>query len=248
MEAASPVKSAARVVEAKKVEPQVLAVTGGGLLVISGFLLWHELAVQAEVLMVVAAGVAAVMALMLSRAKVQLVGPATLLGATAAGALWYGINREPLLLLGLGLIFAASLGAAIWDRARPEVESSVGRWHRLLSWQGVALAGLGLSFAVYFHIFDGSDLGFHDFLARRSILSLTWLMAGVALVLFGRSRRANEIRDAGFLVLAAAVGKLVLYDTTHLSGWLRIGTLAAAGVALMGASVVARRLITTERN
>jgi hypothetical protein len=62
------------------------------------------------------------------------------------------------------------------------------------------------------------------------------------LVLHGRSRRATEIRDAGFLVLAAAVAKLLVYDTTHLDGLLRVGALAVGGAVLLASAAMVRRL------
>jgi len=64
----------------------------------------------------------------------------------------------------------------------------------------------------------------------------------VGLVLWGRGRRATEVRDAGFLVVAAAVAKLLCYDATHLDGALRIGALAAGGVLLVASAVWVRRL------
>lgn len=240
------VRSAARLNETHKKEPKVLGVLGAGLLLMAGFLLWQELAVQAEVLMVVGSGAMAVVAVLLSRNKAQLIGPLALLATSGAAGIWFLINREPVLLLALGLAFGAALLTALWDRARRELETPNSRWHRLVSWQAVAASGLVFSFATYFQLFDASDLVSPHFAARRSILSLAWLVAGIGLVLFGRSRKASEIRDAGFLVLAAAVGKLVFYDTAHLHGWLRIGTLAVAGTALVGASLVARRLVGQE--
>jgi hypothetical protein len=50
------------------------------------------------------------------------------------------------------------------------------------------------------------------------------------------------MRDSGFLVVAAAVSKLLIYDTTHLDGLLRVGALAVAGVLLLGSAAAVRRL------
>jgi hypothetical protein len=238
----TPATNEAPKVAVEKVETQVMGVAGAGLLALAGLFLWQELQVRAEVLLVLGATVAAVSAAVLHRFKIQLIGPAVLLGATGLGALWYGATREPLLLAGLGVAFVAALGLAVLDRRAPAVESPVSRWHRLLSWHGVALSGLVTSCAVYFHIFDASDLSLQGFVARRALFSGTWLLAGVGLVLFGRAQRATEMRDSGFLVLAAAVSKLLIYDTTHLDGLLRVGTLAAAGAVLLGSAAVVRRL------
>jgi hypothetical protein len=237
----------ARAAPVAKVETQVMGVAGAGLMLLAGFFLWRELQVRAEVLLVLGAAVAAVAATVLRRLKVQLMGPVLLLIATGGGALWYGATREPLLLAGLVVAFAAALVLAVLDRRTPPLESSLDRWHRLLSWHGVGVAGLVTSFSVYFQVFDASDLSLQDFVARRAILSLGWLLSGVGLVLFGRASRATELRDAGFLVLAAAVSKLLIYDTTHLDGLLRVGALAVAGVVLLGSAAVVRRLNTGAR-
>ena len=61
-------------------------------------------------------------------------------------------------------------------------------------------------------------------------------------VLWGRKKGETAIRDAGFLFLAASVGKAALYDTTHLDGMLRVGLLAVAGVVLLGSGAVATRI------
>ena len=229
-------------VPVEKVETQVMGVAGAGLMLLAGFFLWRELQVRAELLLVLGATVAAVSAVVLRKLKIQLIGPVVLLGATGLGALWYGATREPLLLAGLVVAFVAALALAVLDRRAPAVESGVSRWHRMLSWHGVALAGLVTSFSVYFQIFDASDLSLQDFVARRAILTLGWLVAGVGLVLLGRAQRATEMRDSGFLVVAAAVSKLLIYDTTHLDGLLRVGALAVAGVVLLGSAAAVRRL------
>jgi hypothetical protein len=77
---------------------------------------------------------------------------------------------------------------------------------------------------------------------RRAVLTMLWLSAGVVGVLFGRSRSAPEVRDAGFLLIAAATVKLVTFDTTHLQGGLRIGLLVVASTVLFAASAIAKRI------
>ncbi len=240
----------ARRPEVAKIEGQVMGFAGAGLLGLAAIFLWRELQVRAEVLLVVGTIAAAVGAEVLRRVKLPVLGPVVLLGATAAGAAWYGATREPMLLVGLAVAFGASLVMALLDRRTPPAvgESHRDRLHRMLSWHGLALSGLVTSLAVYFQVFDASDLSLQDFVARRAILSLTWLLAGVALVLFGRARRATEVRDAGFVVLAAAVTKLLLYDTSHLDGFLRIGALAAGGAVLLGSAVLVRRLNAAVRS
>ncbi len=236
------VRSAARVMETQKVEPRVLGAAGGLLVALAAIFAWQELHLPAEGTMVLGAAVAAGAAAVLARLRLLLLGPVLLLGGTAAGGLWYGATREPLLLVGLGVLFAASVVLAVWERRHPAPESGLSRWHRLLSWHGVALGGLATSFAAYFHVFDASDLAPADFVARRALLSLAWLLSGVGLVLGGRRAGATEVRDAGFVLVAAAVSKVLVYDTTHLDGLLRVATLAVGGLVLLLAAAGVRRV------
>ena len=132
------------------------------------------------------------------------------------------------------------------NRLRAEVQAeavTVARtWHRtearedkvqaVLLWYGLAAATLAASWAFYFHFFT---LGFAaDDLARRLVLTLGWLAAGVGLVMYGRLRGESVIRDAGFAFIAVALGKALAYDTTHLSGTLRVACFAGAGALMLG--------------
>lgn len=228
--------------EAARLESRVLGIAGAILLGLAGFFAWRELQVQAEVLLIVGAAAAAIGAFVARRARVPLLGPALLLGATVLGAGWYGATREPILLGGVLLSFAAAVGFAVKGQPGLKPGSSAERWHRFLSWHGVAVSGLLASLAVYFQLFDASDLELQGFVARRAVLSLGWLVAGVLLVIAGRSRRATEIRDSGFVFVAAALSKLVAYDILHLEGAMRIGTLALGGAVLLAAAAQLRRV------
>lgn len=238
----SDAKGPKRVAETHKVEPVVLGMGGGVLLLLSSVFLWQELALRSEAAMLLVAAGAVAAALGLGRARVPMAGPLVLLGATGVAGLWYGATREPMLLGALLTLFVGTLAAIVVQRFRSSVESQTERRHRLLSWQAVAISGLGASFATYFHIFDASDLNLQHFVARRAVLTFFWLLSGVVMVLLGRGKQAPEIRDAGFLVLAASMGKLLIYDTTHLDGFLRIGALGIAGLVLLASAHIARAL------
>jgi hypothetical protein len=229
-----------RVVEAQRSEPAVLGVLGALLLAIAGFFGWQELHVQTEMLMVLAAATVAAGAWFASGKRVEALGPLMLLATGVIAGSWYGATKEPVLIAGMGIVFAAALAQAIWTgRLHPKLS----KVHRMVSWHTVAATGLFASFAAYFQLFDGNEgHDFHTFLARRAVLTLSWLLSGVAMVLLGRKRLLPEVRDAGFLILAAAVGKLLLYDSTHLDGGLRIGTLVVGGITLVVASQLARKL------
>jgi Predicted membrane protein (DUF2339) len=229
--------------EVEKLEPKVLGVAGIGLLGLALFFGWKELQVQPEALLLVGTAAAAVAAAALKHFKIPSLGPVLLIASTAIGALWYGATREPMLLWGLGAAFAAStLYAVMGLKGRAALSTPSLRLHHLLSWHGVALSGLAASFAVYFQVFDAQANPWQDFVARRALFSLLWLLSGVGLVVWGRAQKATEVRDAGFVVLAAGVVKLVTYDSTHLDGVLRVGALAVAGSVLMAAAGLLRRL------
>jgi uncharacterized membrane protein len=76
------------------------------------------------------------------------------------------------------------------------------------------------------------------------VLTLGWLVTGVALVLHGRKRGEGVIRDAGFAFIAIALGKALAYDTTHLSGTLRVAGLAGAGLLMLGGAWLSTRSST----
>ena len=236
-------ESNARVMETKKSEPMVLGVVGALLLGLAGFFVWQELHVATEVVVVAAAIAAAAIAWFAAKKGYTVVGPLTLGAVTAAAGAWYGATKEPVLLAALGVGFLASLVLAIALRQRQRLDSATDKFHRMVSWLGLGASGLVTSFAVYFQIFNATEIaGLEDFVARRAILSLFWLLSGTALVLVGRQRGANEIRDAGFLVLAASVAKLMFYDTTHLDGAIRIAALAVGGLVLVAASFISRHV------
>lgn len=222
-------------------EMKVLGIAGGGLLALALFFLWREL--QVPLLMVLLAGtaVAALVAGLLLKFKVPIVGPLVLLGALVGAGMAYGASREPIALAALGVVFVASLVFAGLGFASQTPGSTAARVHRLLSWHGAAVAGLVTTLALYFHLFDASDLGLQGFVARRALLSLLWLSSGAAMVLLGRKQGATEIRDAGFLVLGVAMVKMLLFDTTHLDGFTRVASLAVGGLLLLASAVIVRR-------
>ena len=243
MELETNVRSAERVVETQKSEPMVLRAVGALLLGLAGFFVWQEMHLQSEVLVVVGAAVAAAIAWFAARKDLTLIGPFSLAAVSGVAGTWYAASKEPVLLIAMGVAFVASLVCAIATLSRVRLDSASARFHRMVSWIGLGASGLITSFAAYFQIFDASEsAGMEDFVARRAILSLFWLLSGTALILLGRLRKANEIRDAGFLVLAASVGKLMLYDTTHLDGAIRIAALAIGGFVLVAASFISRRV------
>lgn len=235
-----------RVVTTKRLEPHVLGTLGALVTALAAYFAWQELHLGAEVLLVVGMVAVAAAAWLLKRANKLLVGPVAMVVGTFVAGGWYFATREPMVLVALAVGFVVSVALAWWERAKPSGESSDEKWHRLITWHGLATSGLVTSLASYFFIFDASDFELQHFIVRRAALTMAWLCIGVVGVLYGRSKGAPEIRDAGFLSIAAAVGKILIYDTSHLDGGLRIGLLALSGALLLVSAVAAQRINRTE--
>jgi hypothetical protein len=94
--------------------------------------------------------------------------------------------------------------------------------------------------AAYFQLFHASELGDENFLARRVILTIGWLIPGLALVVKGTRHEDRTFQATGVVLTAAALGKLLMYDTVQLEGVLRIASYGLAGVL----TLVAGQLLT----
>ena len=213
-----------------KWDVRVLAVAGAGMMALAGVFLWRDLQVPHELLLAVAAVLASAVALAEVPRHRPLVGPIALLLTGLMGGLWYAATKSGLLLPGLGLTVLAS--AVTVARTWRRTEAREDKVQAFLLWYGLTAAVLAASWAFYFHFFT---LGFAaDDLGRRLVLTLGWLAAGVGLVVYGRRRGESVIRDVGFAFIAVALGKALAYDTTHLSGTLRVACFAGAGALMLG--------------
>jgi uncharacterized membrane protein len=213
---------------------------GGVLLAVTALLIWKEAAMEAVMLLLGASAATLVGSIWLERKKTPVIGPLVTLGAAFVGAGWYGATRDPMVLGALGLSFTTFLGLAWHHRDRTRVPST--KLHRALTFQGVAWSGLALSLASDFHLFHGSELLDEHFLARRVILTVAWLVAGLGFLVLGSKREDGPVQGAGSVLMVASLSKLLLYDTTHLDGVLRIAAFAAAGGLLMlGGNLLTRK-------
>lgn len=220
-----------------KWDVKVLGGVGGGLLMLAVVFLWRDLQVPRELLLAVAAVGAAGLAFLHVPHTRGLMGPVTVLACAVAGGLWYAATKEGLLLVGLALTLAVATTLVLRWGLQPGAEQD--RVRDVLIWFGLSAAAIAASWAFYFHFLT---LGIaEDNVARRLVLTLGWLVAGVALVLTARQRGMPVMRDAGFVFVAIAVGKALLYDTMNLHGSLRVVGLAAAGVLMVGAALLSSR-------
>jgi uncharacterized membrane protein len=79
------------------------------------------------------------------------------------------------------------------------------------------------------------------FTAGHALVTVSW--AAVALVLLARGVRRPALRIAGMVLVAAAVGKLVLFDLVALDGLARVGAFLGAGLVLLAAGTRYARLV-----
>jgi uncharacterized membrane protein len=220
-----------------KVDLRVLSITGAVLFTMAGVFLWREMEVPFSALPAAMAVVIAGISMSRLDRKMPLVAPIFMVLLVLGVGGWYAMLRDPILLAPLGVCLVASLGMVAReprDASTPEEQV-----RRIAVWYGMVLAALAATWATYFELvtlrFPGDE-------ARRMLLTGAWMVVGVALVVGARWRDRPAARDAGFAFLAAGVGKLVLYDTSHLYGMVRIVELAAAGAVLLGAALLASRL------
>ncbi|NMO19323.1 DUF2339 domain-containing protein [Pyxidicoccus fallax] len=227
-----------------KWDVKVLGSVGAGLLAMAAVFLWRDLQVPRELLLTVAACVAAGLALVRIPMTRGLLGPIAVLTCAVAGGLWYGATKQELLLVGLAVTLAVSVVTLL--RSRPGPGEAPDRVRDVLSWYGLTTAAIAASWSFYFHYLT---LGIaEDNVARRLVLTLGWLVVGVALVLTGRQRGTPVMRDAGFAFVAIAVGKALLYDTMNLHGTLRVAGLAVAGALMLGAAWLTSRAPAASRS
>ncbi|QSQ19602.1 DUF2339 domain-containing protein [Pyxidicoccus parkwayensis] len=220
-----------------KWDVKVLGGVGGGLLALAVVFLWSDLQVPREWLLAVAAVGAAGLAFVDVPRTRGLLGPIAVLACSAAGGLWYAATKQEALLVGLALTLGVA-AITVWRAGARAAEASE-RVRNVVVWYGFTAAAVAASWAFYFHFLT---LGIaEDNVARRLVLTLGWLVVGVALVLTARQRGTPVMRDAGFGFVAIAVGKALLYDTVNLHGSLRVAGLAAAGALLVGAALLSSR-------
>jgi uncharacterized membrane protein len=79
------------------------------------------------------------------------------------------------------------------------------------------------------------------FLAGHALVTVSWTVA--ALVLLARGITRPALRAAGAVLVAAAVGKLVLFDLLALDGLARVAAFLGAGLVLLAAGHRYARLV-----
>jgi hypothetical protein len=75
------------------------------------------------------------------------------------------------------------------------------------------------------------------FVIRRLIFTVFLLAIGIALTLLSRRKSPILLGVSGLIYMLVAIGKALLYDTTHLEGIQRIGVFLIGGLLLVAAAL-----------
>ena len=224
-------------------DSRVLQFAGLGLLALAAVFGWQELELQGVLIAVVASGVATLISAQKLEGAMRWLAPALLFVTAMASAMTWLAFKVPLLLLGVVLPVLSAFWVAVrLMRSRQPVVPGPMREFPLrvpefLTWQTLGIGLMAITGGAYFHLMTMQV----DDIARRLVLTLVWTVLGIGTVVLGRKTNDTAPRDAGFVVLAAAVLKATLYDTTHLFGTLRIGVLVAVGALLLIGSQFLKR-------
>jgi len=140
----------------------------------------------------------------------------------------------------LALLAVGSIASVAVNERRVDWSPSSVRTTRL-AWYAAGTSFIVATGAFYVHFFT---LGFADESpARRLIPTISWLAVGLALWIAAPRRDAAPGR-VGVALVAIALLKALIYDSTHLQGPLRVTVFAAVGALLLAG---ARLVIPRER-
>jgi hypothetical protein len=207
----------------------LLAAGGAGFLALAAIFLVRDLALPPEMLMGAAALLAAIAAV-LGRRRWPAVGPGALLGVALAGGAWYAAVKSPALLPALGIAAAASIAVVAMHERHAGVTPPVSTLAGPLAWYAAGASFLIASAAFYFQFLTIGVAS--DMLARRLILTIAWLAIGLGLLIAAR-RPTTPPGRVGVALIAVALLKALVYDSTHLWGPLRVTVFAAVGALLL---------------
>jgi hypothetical protein len=107
---------------------------------------------------------------------------------------------------------------------------------------GVLYSGAGLVLTACLLV-EPAEVGF---LAGQALITVSWMSVAFPLLL--RGIRSLPCRVAGFVLVAVALSKLVLFDLAALTGLARVAAFLGAGLVLLAGGVTYTRLLSRTRS
>lgn len=222
--------------------PLAMKLVGGGLLALALIFLWRDLGLPRQLVMLVPVALGATATWFSWPRSWSWAGPAMLCAAVVGTGVWFLAEKSAVLLLPsaatsvvgvICLVFVVRSRVPLSDEAFRLVWYAVGAATWLLSWQGYLQFGTLDIFA--------------ETVARRMVPTFFWMASGLGLFIAASRRHLLPAVHVGLALVILAIGKAIVYDTSHLSGTLRVVTLAGAGTLLLFASRMARMTTAKKR-
>jgi len=218
-------------------DPRWLWGAGYALLLLCGLFVWRDLAVGPEYLLIAATAVAAAMVTGARPRWAPQLGVFLLFGASLTSAMWFANGAifgtipddafQPRPLVLTALLALVGCARPLWEQRRK---------YSLQTILPVSFVALAASLLTYYQLFTVGVAAEHA--GRRLVLTLFWLAAGLAVSWWAQRKRDGALAVGGLIAIGCACVKAALYDTTHLSGTLRIAVLGIAGLALLGGAAL----------
>lgn len=146
-------------------------------------------------------------------------------------------RREAVFYVGAALFFVGSCYLifrmyAVWSQFEwgNTAKRAINR-DSILVWFALIASSIAFSWVTYYRFL--TPLGETEFVARRLVFTLFFVVVGVLCSVVGRNSRLPFLGALGLTYMAVGVIKALAYDLHHLDGGLRIGVFAGCGVVLL---------------
>lgn len=155
-------------------------------------------------------------------------------------------QREMAFYVGCALFFALSCyfvfrTRAVWSQFEPGNESKRAvNLESIVVWFSLIVSSIAFAWVTYYKYL--TPLGAEEFIVRRLVFTLFFVVVGVICTVAGRNTAVPFLAAAGLTYMAAGVLKALAYDISHTSGMIRIGVFASCGaVLLLGGFLMTRK-------
>lgn len=218
---------------------------GGALLsVLSLIFLYRELSLDIAWILSIVAVVFAAMSILKVPAVAPVIAPAGLLVCLVMGTgLWYlaqgGGEHSAALAAAVNVCAAGAIVGVFLGRGQGVPADEHLAYHRAVQWYAMTLALMAASWTLYLNVLTFGRAQGDDFSGpRRMVLTLGWLLTGAIMVWASLKGNRRYLKHAGITFTAVAFAKALVYDTSKMESFWRVGVLAVAGVVLLGMGAV----------